>query len=115
MFLEDEMKTEEKDKINRVIAEAMGLHCTFPDITDKFWYKKDGYFCSQTFNSVDSISDAMEAVKALKIPLKIWISSEAEGSVYVRIPGTEIGVGETDWNLSAAVSLALEKYIKEGK
>ncbi len=115
-----------KDEINRVIAEATGLHCTFPDITDKFWYKKDGYFCSQTFNSVDSISDALDAVDVIcvsdTVPFQyaVKINKMNDGTFKAAITTytskKEYGFSEvkgTAETRPAAVSLALYEYIKE--
>ncbi len=100
------MTPEEKQKITTLINEKLGRRImaknySYPDVH------------KIQLAPIDSISDAMEAVKILKIPMAIWIGSEAEGSVYVEILGTLIGIGEIDWNFSAAVSLAIMKYLEE--
>ena len=58
------MTNDEKLKIR--LAEAMGLHCTFPHLLPKkYYYKKEDFICSQIFDPEHNVLDGLAAVEAL--------------------------------------------------
>ena len=112
------MKTEEKQKINKTIAEAMGLKVEGPlgNQSSKIVFIKNSGLPG-TFNPLESISDAFKAVKKLGLWLHLFGLHDVDREGYSAAVGKTVNTrfraeAETP---AAAVSLALVQYIKEEK
>ena len=109
------MTDDEKLKIR--LAEAMGLHCTFPHLLPKeYYYKKEGFICSQIFDPEHNVLNQLAAVEAIledhEIGFEMWVGHESDGTPYAHAHFDKFNKA---WNsdaetIEAALWGALKQY-----